>query len=99
MKDLGVKAARKDAGFSQNEMADTLGMGRNSYIDWENGNRESPGRGLGGRQSAHGVRPRAGASCGRYRRREIREHLAEKGHAQGAGCGWRHPACRGLWRR
>lgn len=43
MKDLGVKAARKDAGFSQNEMADTLGMGRNSYIDWENGNREISG--------------------------------------------------------
>lgn len=40
MKGLGVKAVRNDAGFTQTEMAGALGLGRNSYIDWENGKRD-----------------------------------------------------------
>ena len=43
MKDLGVKAVRSDAGFTQMEMADKLDVGRNSYIDWENGKRDLDG--------------------------------------------------------
>ncbi len=43
MKGLGVKAVRADAGFTQTEMAEKLGLGRNCYIDWENGKRTLEG--------------------------------------------------------
>ena len=43
MKDLGVKAVRSDAGFTQMGMADKLGVGRNHYIDWENGKKDLDG--------------------------------------------------------
>ena len=43
MKGFGVKAVRKDAGYNQTEMADKLGVGRNRYIEWENGKRELEG--------------------------------------------------------